>query len=156
MSAVTRPAPLPDARTRRRPPAPGSAAAALPHERPWLRLAAFTALGAYGLERWATLLHPAPGWRLVGLLGGRRFRQAFEPLVPGAHKVPNTNIYRAPLFGDDPEAYGRWCADQIEQEILFEGPETVAAFIGGFVVIVLRMDNGRPPDSGSDDDGAVV
>ncbi|MEU0309871.1 hypothetical protein ABZ259_26720, partial [Streptomyces cyaneofuscatus] len=21
----------------------------------------------------------------------------FEPLVPGAHKVPNTNIYRAPL-----------------------------------------------------------
>ena len=32
----------------------------------------------------------------------------------------------------------------------------VAAFVGGFVVIVLRMDNGRPPDSGSDDDGAVV
>jgi hypothetical protein len=32
----------------------------------------------------------------------------------------------------------------------------VAAFIGGFVVIVLRMDNGRPPNSGSDDDGAVV
>jgi hypothetical protein len=32
----------------------------------------------------------------------------------------------------------------------------VAAFIGGFVILVLRMDNGRPPDSGSDDDGAVV
>jgi len=32
----------------------------------------------------------------------------------------------------------------------------VAAFVGGFVVLVLRMDNGRPPDSGSDDDGAVV
>jgi hypothetical protein len=32
----------------------------------------------------------------------------------------------------------------------------VAAFVGGFVVIVLRMDNGRPPDSGSDDHGAVV
>jgi len=31
----------------------------------------------------------------------------------------------------------------------------VAAFVGGFVVLVLRMDNGRPPDSGSDD-GAVV
>lgn len=31
----------------------------------------------------------------------------------------------------------------------------VAAFVGGFVVIVLRMDNGRPPDSGSGD-GAVV
>jgi hypothetical protein len=32
----------------------------------------------------------------------------------------------------------------------------VAAFVGGFVVLVLRMDNGRPPDSGSNDDGAVV
>lgn len=32
----------------------------------------------------------------------------------------------------------------------------VAAFVGGFVVLVLRMDNGRPPDSGSDDNGAVV
>lgn len=41
--------------------------------------------------------------------------------------MPNTNIYRAPIHGDDPEAFGRWAADQIEQEILFEGPETVAA-----------------------------
>lgn len=32
----------------------------------------------------------------------------------------------------------------------------VAAFVSGFVVLVLRMDNGRPPDSGSDDNGAVV
>jgi hypothetical protein len=32
----------------------------------------------------------------------------------------------------------------------------VAAFVGGFVILVLRMDNGRPPDSGSDNDGAVV
>lgn len=31
----------------------------------------------------------------------------------------------------------------------------VAAFVTGFVILVLRMDNGRPPDSGSDD-GAVV
>ncbi len=41
--------------------------------------------------------------------------------------MPNTNIYRAPIFGDDPEAFGRWAADQIEQQILFEGPDTVAA-----------------------------
>jgi hypothetical protein len=31
----------------------------------------------------------------------------------------------------------------------------VAAFVTGFIVLVLRMDNGRPPDSGSDN-GAVV
>ncbi|OEU85909.1 hypothetical protein DB35_11535 [Streptomyces abyssalis] len=61
---------------------------------------------------------------ITGLPG---LKAPFEPLVPGAHKVPNTNIYRAAAHGDDPEAFGRWAADQIEQQILFEGPETVAA-----------------------------
>jgi adenosylmethionine-8-amino-7-oxononanoate aminotransferase len=41
--------------------------------------------------------------------------------------VANTNFYRAPEHGDDPEAFGRWAADQIELQILAEGPETVAA-----------------------------
>jgi transglutaminase-like putative cysteine protease len=42
---------------------------AVPAERPWLRLATFTALAGYGLVRWATLMHPEPGWQLLGLLG---------------------------------------------------------------------------------------
>ena len=54
-------------------------------------------------------------------------RAPFEPLVPGAVKVPNTNFYRAPYFADDLEAFGRWAADAIEQAILVEGPDTVAA-----------------------------
>jgi transglutaminase-like putative cysteine protease len=67
MTAVARPADV------GRPLAPGgarrtAAAAAGVQERPWLRLCAFAALGGYGLERWGTLLHPAPGWRLAGLL----------------------------------------------------------------------------------------
>ncbi|HWE14548.1 MAG TPA: transglutaminase domain-containing protein [Solirubrobacteraceae bacterium] len=37
-------------------------------ERPWIRVCSFAALGAYGLERWATLMRPAPGWRFAGLL----------------------------------------------------------------------------------------
>lgn len=37
-------------------------------DRPWVRLITFTALAAYGLVRWATLMRPEPGWRLVGLL----------------------------------------------------------------------------------------
>ncbi|HJQ43769.1 MAG TPA: aspartate aminotransferase family protein [Jatrophihabitantaceae bacterium] len=53
-------------------------------------------------------------------------RKWFEPLVPGAHKVPNTNFYRAPEHGDDLEAFGRWAADQIELAIEMEGPDTVA------------------------------
>jgi adenosylmethionine-8-amino-7-oxononanoate aminotransferase len=73
----------------------------------------------------AVAYHGTPQGAL-SITGLPALKAPFEPLVPGAHKVPNTNIYRAPIHGDDPEAYGRWCADQIEQEILFEGPETVA------------------------------
>ncbi len=41
---------------------------AAPTERPLLRLAAFAALGLYGVIRWSSLLAPAPTWRLLGLL----------------------------------------------------------------------------------------
>ncbi|SEG17100.1 Adenosylmethionine-8-amino-7-oxononanoate aminotransferase [Thermomonospora echinospora] len=61
---------------------------------------------------------------LTGLPG---LKAPFEPLVPSAFRVPNTNIYRAPEHGDDPEAFGRWAADRIEEAIEFEGPDTVAA-----------------------------
>jgi adenosylmethionine-8-amino-7-oxononanoate aminotransferase len=82
--------------------------------------------GKYKVISRAVAYHGTPQGALsiTGLPG---LKAPFEPLVPGAHKVPNTNIYRAPIHGDDPEAFGRWAADQIEQQILFEGPETVAA-----------------------------
>src|SRR5919109_205564 len=51
-------------------------------------------------------------------------RSQFEPLAPGGVHVPNTNGYRWPTDRDP-----LWAADQIEQRILFEGPETVAAVI---------------------------
>ena len=55
------------------------------------------------------------------------YRKPFEPLVPGAVKVPATNFYRTEKFADDPAAFGLWHAQQIEEAILREGPETVAA-----------------------------
>ena len=55
-------------------------------------------------------------------------RQDFEPLVPGAVKVPNTNFYRAPGARRRlREAFGRWAADEIARAIEYEGPDTVAA-----------------------------
>jgi adenosylmethionine-8-amino-7-oxononanoate aminotransferase len=54
-------------------------------------------------------------------------KEMFEPLVPGAHKVPNTNFYRATEHGDDLERFGIWAADRIAEAIEFEGPDTVAA-----------------------------
>ncbi|MGK5113186.1 MULTISPECIES: aspartate aminotransferase family protein [unclassified Geodermatophilus] len=63
----------------------------------------------------------------LAITGVPALKEVFEPLVPGACHVANTNLYRAPVHGDDPEAFGRWAADQIEQRILAEGPDTVAA-----------------------------
>ena len=54
------------------------------------------------------------------------YREVFEPLVPGAVKVPNTNFYRAPVHADDVVAFGQWAADEVERAILREGPESVA------------------------------
>jgi len=55
------------------------------------------------------------------------YRVPFEPLVPGAIKVPNTNFYRAPEHGDNLEDFGIWAADEIERAIEREDPSTVAA-----------------------------
>jgi adenosylmethionine-8-amino-7-oxononanoate aminotransferase len=51
-------------------------------------------------------------------------RTQFEPLTPGGCHVANTNAYRAPEHQDP-----LWPADQIEERILFEGPESVSAVI---------------------------
>jgi adenosylmethionine-8-amino-7-oxononanoate aminotransferase len=51
-------------------------------------------------------------------------RVPFEPLVPGNAHAPNTNSYHWPE-GRDP----LWAADQLEDRIIFEGPETVSCVI---------------------------
>ena len=63
----------------------------------------------------------------LSITGIPELRTPFEPLVPGAIKVPNTNFYRAELFADDEVAFGRWAADEIERAIEREGADTVAA-----------------------------
>jgi adenosylmethionine-8-amino-7-oxononanoate aminotransferase len=51
-------------------------------------------------------------------------RTPFEPLTPGGVHVVNTNSYR---WSEERDLL--WAADAIEDAILFEGPETVAAVI---------------------------
>jgi adenosylmethionine-8-amino-7-oxononanoate aminotransferase len=63
----------------------------------------------------------------LSITGIPEAKKYFEPLVPGSHRVPNTNFYRAAQHGDDIKAFGRWAADRIEEAILFEGPDTVSA-----------------------------
>ncbi|TDV55084.1 aspartate aminotransferase family protein [Actinophytocola oryzae] len=68
----------------------------------------------------------------LSITGLPSLKADFEPLVPSTIRVPNTNLYRAPAGtagpdGTDAEAFGRWAADRIEEAILFEGADTVAA-----------------------------
>jgi adenosylmethionine-8-amino-7-oxononanoate aminotransferase len=64
----------------------------------------------------------------LSIMGVPSLKAPFEPLVPGALKVANTNFYRAPArFRDDNWGFGQWAANEIERAILFEGPDSVAA-----------------------------
>jgi putrescine---pyruvate transaminase len=60
--------------------------------------------------------------------GNTPFRRAYEPLLPGCFHIDTPWLYRNP-YTQDPEELGRICAELLEREIIFQGPDTVAAFI---------------------------
>jgi len=64
----------------------------------------------------------------LSLTGIPAMKKAFEPLVPSTFRVPNTNWYRAQDQFETEEEFALWAADRVEEMILFEDPDTVAAF----------------------------
>lgn len=60
--------------------------------------------------------------------GNTNFRRAYEPLLPGCFHIDTPWLYHNP-YTDDPIKLGEICAELLEREILFQGPDTVAAFI---------------------------
>lgn len=60
--------------------------------------------------------------------GNTNFRRAYEPLLPGCFHVDTPWLYRNP-YTDDPIKLGEICAQLLERELIFQGPDTVAAFI---------------------------
>jgi adenosylmethionine-8-amino-7-oxononanoate aminotransferase len=76
----------------------------------------------------AVAYHGTPQGALA-ITGIPAMKAMFEPLVPGGFRVPNTNYYRAQEMGFDGtlEQFGQWAANRIEEMILFEGADTVAA-----------------------------
>jgi hypothetical protein len=62
----------------------------------------------------------------LSITGIPELRTPYEPLVPGTAKAANTNRYRCRYCAGAP-ACTLACADDIEEVILREGPETVAA-----------------------------
>ena len=109
---------------------------------------------------------PGPPWPPASALPGRGPRDGAAPDDPAEeHYVPPPP---PPLPKLDSITKGAWVA-------LFGGPLylliatavgggvsglavflSVAAFVGGFAVLVLRMDNGGGPGDSGPDDGAVV
>ncbi|MEL6209804.1 MAG: aminotransferase class III-fold pyridoxal phosphate-dependent enzyme, partial [Pseudomonadota bacterium] len=61
--------------------------------------------------------------------GNIRFRTAYEPLLPGCHHLPSPYPYRNPFNETDPEKLAQNIAAAMEDEIQFQGPGTIAAFI---------------------------
>lgn len=64
----------------------------------------------------------------MSLNGSTNFRRPYEPLLPGCFQVEAPWLYHNP-FTQDPIKLGEICAELLEREIVFQGPDTVAAFI---------------------------
>jgi len=60
--------------------------------------------------------------------GNTNFRRPYEPLLPGCYHIDSPWLYRN-AYTNDAEELGEICAAQLEREIVFQGPDTVAAFI---------------------------
>ena len=56
------------------------------------------------------------------------FRRNYEPLLPGCFQLTSPWLYRNP-WTDDAEELGTMCAAELEREIQYQSPDTVAAFI---------------------------
>ena len=61
--------------------------------------------------------------------GNANFRTQYEPLMPGCYHIPAPYTYRNPFNETDPEALAANCLAALEDEIAFQGPSTIAAFI---------------------------
>jgi adenosylmethionine-8-amino-7-oxononanoate aminotransferase len=61
--------------------------------------------------------------------GNANFRTMYEPLLAGCFQTPAPYPYRNPFNEADPARLSQLCLAAIEDEIAFQGPTTIAAFI---------------------------
>lgn len=61
--------------------------------------------------------------------GNANFRRNYEPLMPGVFHIPAPYAYRNPFDETNPEKLAKLCARALEDEIAFQGGDTIAAFI---------------------------
>jgi len=61
--------------------------------------------------------------------GNANFRTQYEPLMPGCYHIPAPYTYRNPFNETDPQKLSGLCIAALEDEIAYQGAETIAAFI---------------------------
>jgi putrescine---pyruvate transaminase len=61
--------------------------------------------------------------------GNANFRRAYEPLLPGVFHLPAPYTYRNPFNSTDGAVIAQNIANLFEDEIAFQGADTIAAFI---------------------------
>lgn len=61
--------------------------------------------------------------------GNNRFRTKYEPLLPGCFHLPSPYTYRNPFHETDGARLSQMIAEAMEDEIAFQGANTIAAFI---------------------------
>jgi putrescine---pyruvate transaminase len=61
--------------------------------------------------------------------GNANFRRNYEPMLPGCFQLPSPYLYRNPFNETDPARLAQLCAAALEDEIAFQGADTIAAFI---------------------------
>jgi len=73
--------------------------------------------------------------------GNANFRRNYEPLLAGSFQLPSPYLYRNPFHVQDPLVLADLIVNLFEEEIAFQGADTIAAFImepvigaGGIIV----------------------
>ncbi|MDR9393173.1 aminotransferase class III-fold pyridoxal phosphate-dependent enzyme [Roseovarius sp. SYSU LYC5161] len=68
-------------------------------------------------------------WGGASVNGNNRFRITYEPLLPGCFHLPSPYTYRNPYDETDPAKLAERIAAAMVDEIEFQDPSTIAAFI---------------------------
>lgn len=61
--------------------------------------------------------------------GNANFRTQYEPLMAGCYHIPAPYTYRNPFNETNPERLAQHCLAALEDEIAFQGADTIAAFV---------------------------
>ena len=87
--------------------------------------------GEHGRVKFLSLKKGYHGTHIGGasVNGNANFRNAYEPLLPGCYHIPAPYTYRNPFNETDPEKLAQLCAAALEDEIAFQGANTIAAMI---------------------------